>query len=88
MPPRFFVHKRKHGPMKGFSEIRGQMFRMSFDPISGEFVNVLVPRDIAQASTATVPENTAPENFKPKTISSPKVEQPSAATQTLYKKRA
>ena len=88
MPPWFFVHKRKHGPMKGFIEIRGQMFRMSFDPISGEFVNVLVPRDIAQASTATVPENTAPENFKPKTISSPMVEQVSVATQTLYKKRA
>ena len=88
MTPWLFVHKRKHDPMKGFSEIRGQMFRMSFDPISGEFVNVLVPRDIAQASSTAEAERTAPENFKPKTISSPKVEQPSAATQTLYKKRA
>ena len=88
MPSWFFGHKRKHGPMKGYSEIRGQMFRMSFDPISGEFVNVLVPRDITQSSATAEPERTAPENFNPKTISRPKVEQPSAAPQTLYKKRA
>ena len=74
--------------MKGFSEIRGQMFRMSYDPISGEFVNVLVPRDIAPAALTAVPERTAPENFKPKIISRPESETTSVATQTLYKKRA
>jgi len=74
--------------MKGFSEIRGRMFRMSYDPISGEFVNVLVPGDIAQASSTAEAERTAPENFKPETISSPKIEQVSVATPTLYKKRA
>ena len=74
--------------MKGFSEIRGRMFRMSYDPISGEFVNVLVPRDIAQSSSTAVPESTPPENFKPKIISRPESETTSAATQTLYKKRA
>jgi hypothetical protein len=74
--------------MKGFSEFRGQMIRMSFDAVSGEFVNVVVPHGIAQTlsteSLATRPE----EDFKPKIISRSEIRTRPVTTQSLRKKQA
>jgi hypothetical protein len=74
--------------MKGFSEFRGQMFRMSFDPVSGEFENVVAPHGIAQTlsteSLATRPE----EDFKPKIISRSEIRTRPFTTQSLRKKQA
>jgi hypothetical protein len=74
--------------MKGFSEFRGLMLRMSFDAVSGEFVNVVVPHSVAQnlstESLATKPE----ENFKPKIVSRSQIKRRDVETQALRKKRA
>jgi hypothetical protein len=84
----FFVLNRKCVPMKGFSEFRGQMFRMSYDPGSREFVNVPVPRNIAQTPQAEVLASKTEDNFKPKIVSRSEFKTRSIQTKVLGKKRA
>jgi hypothetical protein len=74
--------------MKGFSEIRGQMFRMSYDPIIGQFVNVVVPRGIEQSLSIEASERKTPENFEPKIIRHVILKTPPAPAQAQDKKRA
>jgi hypothetical protein len=74
--------------MKGFSEFRGQMFRMSYDPGSDEFVNVPVPRNTAQAPPTEVLARTSEDNFKPKIVSRSEIKTRSIPIKLLGKKRA
>jgi hypothetical protein len=74
--------------MKGFSEFRGQMFRMSFDPVSGEFLNVAIPQDIARIFSTDVTAHKTAENFKPKIVSRTEIKTPSIPTRVIRKKRA
>lgn len=74
--------------MKDFSQVHGQLYRMSYDPISGEFMNVVAPLHITQ-TVLTVPlESKVPENFKPKLVSRSEFQKPSTPAKTLHKKRA
>jgi hypothetical protein len=74
--------------MKGFSEFRGQMFRMSYDPCSGEFVNVPVPRNIAKTPPTEMLAGKTEDNFKPKIVSRSEFKTRSIPTSVRGKKRA
>ncbi len=74
--------------MKGFSEFRGQMFRMSFDPVSGEFVNVVVAHGIAQTVSTEMGAIKTQEDFKPKIVSRSEIKTRPVTAQSLRKKQA
>jgi hypothetical protein len=53
--------------MKGFNEIRGQMFRTSYDATTGEFISVPVAHIFLV--NASVPETQSPpEYFWPRAV--------------------
>lgn len=53
--------------MKGFSEIRGQLFRTSYDETAGEFVNVPVAHEFVASLDVSKTVSTAEINPQPPT---------------------
>ena len=74
--------------MKGFSEIRGHMFRMSYDPIRGEFLNIAVTPSIVETVSVAVSQHKKTQYLKPKIISRSKPQTRPTTLQSLRKKQA
>jgi hypothetical protein len=71
--------------MKGYSESRGQLFRMSYDAATGIFINVPIACEFSKSAREQEDAN-PPVHLQPRTLEQPK--SASAITRHLLKRSA